>query len=86
MKLKIARFKSVFGLPAIVLTDEKGEMLPGQRDTVFSSPLEGAPEITVTFVVNGKDISMDFDLDYNDLHDDPEAGRWEKPGMSRESC
>jgi hypothetical protein len=66
MKLKVALVKNISTIgPVLMLVDENGEPLPGQCDIEFSQPLESIQKITVTFSINGDDVSVS-----------PEAIQW----------
>lgn len=59
MKLKVA-IREVNGRKRLMLLDaETNEFLPCQGDAVLDDPLEGAQEVTVTFVVDGISVSLE---------------------------
>jgi hypothetical protein len=68
MKLRIR--STDCGIPGIILTDEHGAILPGQRRAVLHEPsrqqivsqVEDLTILEVAFVVDGRDISFEPDV------------------------
>ena len=59
MKLKVVANDWPCGARSHALTTEDGTLLPGQQDVTINHNFNGASLITVTFVIDGKNIAID---------------------------
>jgi hypothetical protein len=57
MKLQVRMMQGPCG-PYVALCDEMGDSLPMQRAATFDCSVDNAPSLTVTFTVDGREISV----------------------------
>lgn len=56
LTVEVRRTPGAASAHGLVLVDQNGVQLPGQTDIALEHPLGGVPRLTVTFIIDGKDI------------------------------
>ena len=59
MNLKVVAKDWACGQRSHILTTEDGTLLPGQRDVTINHNFRGESLITVTFIIDGKNVAID---------------------------